>query len=102
MIIEPGEIEEYNWDVTGFSQASVEVSFDGGRTWESTPVTSGRITVLVAHPEAPTNPNATVLQYGENKVKIKFVDSPEIAILDGGVFIATTRHERERSPIRLN
>lgn len=64
----------------------LEVSLDGGQTWATAPIEDGNLVVLVAGPDAVSNPAGTlVAQLGRAQVLVRLVDAPEVVIRTGGV-----------------
>ena len=87
MQIKPTGREYATWTITTSDPVTdLEVTFDDGTTWAAmTAVDTTTFRVLVAGPDATTNPAGTViLALGRHFAQIRAVDSPEVIIRDAG------------------
>ena len=67
------------------ADVDVQVSFDDGDTWHDTTRTDDTISVLIAGPDAESNPVETVvLPRGRSRVSVRAVDNPEVVIRHAG------------------
>lgn len=75
------------WTITASEPVTaLEVSFDAGATWIAmTTIDATTFQILVAGPDADSNPIGTVvLALGLNFAQIRVIDNPEIIIRDAG------------------
>jgi len=87
MKIKPEGREYATWTVTTSDPVTgLEVTFDAGTTWAAMDaVDATTFRVLVAGPDATTNPDGTVvLAAGRHFALIRAVDAPEVIIRDAG------------------
>ena len=87
MKIKPEGREYATWTVTASGTVTgLEVTFDDGATWTAlAAVDATTFRVLVAGPDATTNPDGTVvLAAGRHFAMTRLTDNPEVIIRDGG------------------
>lgn len=77
--------EWVSWDLAEPPAGPLEVSFDGGEQWHDMERDGDTVRVLIAGPEAGTNPAGTVpLPLGRSVATIRMVDDPEILVRRAG------------------
>lgn len=78
--------EYAKWGVTANQSVPLDVSFDGTTWYPLERPADGEARVLVAGPDAVTNPAGTVvLQAGFNSASIRLVSTPETVVRSAGL-----------------
>lgn len=84
--------ERTRWDLAEAPDGAVEVTFDGA-VWHPADRTENTVSVLIAGPDATSNPDGTVvLAEGRHHALLRVAASPEVLIREAGVIdIITSR-----------